>query len=81
VSVNRQQYKKVDYLTAVLLKIQVLWDVTLCCYGYTDRITSHNVTLCCCGYSDRITSHTVTLCCFGYSDRITSHNVTLCCFG
>ena len=29
VNIDRQQYKKLEYLTAVLLMIQVFWDVTV----------------------------------------------------
>jgi len=29
VSIDRQQNEKLDYLTAVLLKIEVFWDITV----------------------------------------------------
>jgi hypothetical protein len=42
VSIGTNTYEKLDFVTAVLLKIQVFCDVTLCCCGYTDRITSQS---------------------------------------
>jgi hypothetical protein len=42
VSIHTNQYEKLDFLTAKLLKIQVFSDVTLCVWGYTVRITSQN---------------------------------------
>ena len=41
-----QHNKRLDSLKAVLLKIQVFCDVTLCGCGYTGTATSQNAALC-----------------------------------
>jgi len=45
VSIVTNQYEKLDFVTEVMLKVQVFCDMTLCCCGYTDRITSQNTSV------------------------------------